>query len=70
VAAALQISLGGVLPDDRPAAAVLSDGANVSITRQVQRSALMKAAGGLARRVAAASVHPDAVTHAGAGPHR
>jgi hypothetical protein len=70
VAAALQTSLGGVLPDDRPAAAVLSDGANVSITRQMQRSALMKAAGGVARRVAAASVRPDAVTHAGAGTHR
>ena len=70
VAAALQISLGGVLPDDRPAAAVLSDGANVSITKQMQRSALMKAAGGLARRVAATSLHPDAATHAGAGTHQ
>ena len=53
-----------------PAAAVLSDGANLSITKQMQRSALMKAAGGLARRVAAASVHPDAATHAGAETHR
>ena len=70
VAAALQTSLGGVLPDDRPAAAVLSDGANVSITKQMQRSALMKAAGGLARRVAASELASGRSPTRRAGTHR
>ena len=59
VSAALQISLGGVL--------LMTAGGSRAVRRcecvdhkQMHRSALMKAAGGLARRVAAASLHPDA----------
>ncbi len=70
VSAALQMSLGGVLPDDRPAASVLSDGAGLSITKQVQRSALLNAAGGLARRLAESRSHPDASTDSVAGARR
>ena len=70
VASALQLPLGGVLPDDRPAATVLSDGARVPITKPVQRSALLKAAGGLARRLAGAGSQPDASSHESAGAHR
>ncbi len=51
VAAALQISLGGVFPEDRHTAAVLSDGAAGSMPKLLQKSSLLKAAGGLARRL-------------------
>jgi hypothetical protein len=52
VASALGLTLAGTLPTDRQAAAVLSDGASATM-RTLQRSALLKAAAGLARRLAA-----------------
>ncbi len=52
VASALGLPLAGTLPTDRPAAAALSDGAQATM-RSLQRSALLKAAGGLARNLAA-----------------
>jgi hypothetical protein len=55
VASALQISLAGTLPDDRQAAAVLSDGAAGPVTKQLQKSALLKAGAGVAKRLAAAT---------------
>jgi hypothetical protein len=70
VASALQLSLGGVFPDDRLAAAVLSDGAAVSMKKQVQRSALLKAAGGLAKRLATPAPHPDAGAYSSVGGRR
>lgn len=54
VASALRLPLAGRLPIDRQAAAALSDGAQATM-RTLQRSALLKAAGGLARTLAAAS---------------
>jgi hypothetical protein len=69
VSAALQMSLAGVLPEDRPTAAVLSDAANLPITKQLHKSALLKAAGTLARRLTAGT-SAEAAAHAGAGAHR
>jgi hypothetical protein len=69
VSAALQLSLGGVLPQDRAAAAVLSDGTNLPITKQLHKSALLKAAGNVARRLTA-SAYAEAAAHAGAGAQR
>ena len=67
VAAALQISLGGVLPDDRQAATVLSDGAAGSMTKQLQRSALLKAASGLVKRLATPAQQSDAASYSSVG---
>jgi hypothetical protein len=58
VAAALQVPLGGVLPDDRATAGVLSDGAGVVSAKQLRRSALLKAVGGQARRLAESRPQP------------
>jgi cellulose biosynthesis protein BcsQ len=58
VAAALGLSLAGRLPTDRQAAAVLSDGASATM-RTLHRSALLKAAAGLARKLTGAH-DPDA----------
>jgi hypothetical protein len=69
VSSALQLPLGGVLPEDRSAAAVLSDGSNLSITKQLHKSALLKAAGTLARRLTA-SAYAETAAHAGAGAQR
>lgn len=57
VAAALDLPLAGTLPADRQAAAALSDGAPASM-RALQRLGLLKAAGRLARALAAAH-QPD-----------
>ncbi|CCH88559.1 conserved protein of unknown function; putative ATPase domain [Modestobacter italicus] len=54
VAKALELPLAGVLPEDRAAAAVLSDGARLS-TKAMQRSALMRAAASLAGTLAAST---------------
>jgi len=51
VAKALQLPLAGVLPYDRTAAAVLSDGA-MSSMKTLRRSALLRAASGLAAELA------------------
>jgi hypothetical protein len=50
VTGALRVPLAGVLPHDARAAAVLSDGG--SVTRAMSRSRLMRAAAGVARRLA------------------
>ncbi|MEP7179588.1 MAG: hypothetical protein ABI775_10890 [Pseudonocardiales bacterium] len=63
VAAALQIRLGGTLPDDRSVAAMLSDGASGSLARAMQRSPLMKAAADLGKRLVSAS-HADTSSYA------
>jgi hypothetical protein len=65
VAGSLQMALGGTLPEDRAAAAMLSDGGNGSVTRAIQRAPLFKAAAGLARRLMAAC-EPTADYAAGA----
>lgn len=52
VAAALDLPLAGTLPSDRQAAVALTDGAPASM-RTLQRSGLLKAAGRLARTLAA-----------------
>ena len=51
VAKALQLPLAGVLPYDRTAAAVLSDGA-MSSMKALRRSALLRAASSLAGKLA------------------
>jgi len=56
VAKALDLPLAGVLPEDRAAAAVLSDGARLG-TKAMQRSALMRAATSLAEGLAASTEH-------------
>lgn len=53
VVAALGLTLQGTLPTDRQAAAVLSDGAGAAMAT-LRRSALLKSAAVLARRLAAA----------------
>lgn len=58
VSTALQIKLGGTFPDDRAVASMLSDGASGSLARAMQRSPLMKAAAGVAKRLITAS-QPD-----------
>ena len=62
VSTALQMRLGGTLPDDRAVASMLSDGASGSLARAMQRSPLMKAAASLAKRLVAAS-QPDLSSH-------
>ncbi len=52
VASALGLTLAGTLPSDRRAAAALSDGASVTMPT-LHRSALLKAAAALARRLTA-----------------
>jgi hypothetical protein len=52
VSTALQLALGGALPEDRAAAAVLSDGATGS-ARALRRSALLRAASRIARKLTA-----------------
>jgi hypothetical protein len=65
VAKALDLPLAGVLPEDRAAAAVLSDGARMNI-KALQRSALLRAATSLASRLAASTEpSPDAAVVAG-----
>jgi hypothetical protein len=66
VASALQMSLGGTLPDDQGAASILSDGASGSLVRAMQRSALMKAAAALSKRLVSASQHGPSTYPAGA----
>jgi MinD-like ATPase involved in chromosome partitioning or flagellar assembly len=60
VAAALQVRLAVTVPDDRSAAAVLSDGASGSLLRPLARSQLLRAAQGLAHGLAAAAADPTA----------
>ncbi len=67
VAASLQVSLGATLPEDRTVAAMLSDGASGSVARAMQRSALLKAAAALGKRLVAGSCEPDASAYAAAG---
>jgi septum formation inhibitor-activating ATPase MinD len=62
VVGALQLPLAGVLPHDRTAAAVLSDGA-MSSPKTLRRSALLRAASSLARDLA---VPTEPHAHAGA----
>lgn len=57
VAAALQLPLAGVLPYDRTAAEVLSDGA-LSSPKALRRAALMRAASSLAGKLAGSSRTP------------
>lgn len=57
VTSALGLSLAGTLPSDRQAAAALSDGASATM-RTLHRSALLKAAAGLARKLSVGH-HPD-----------
>lgn len=64
VSSALQMRLGGALPDDRAVASILSDGASGSLARAMQRSALMKAAGGIGQRLLAGS-QTDQVAYIG-----
>jgi hypothetical protein len=52
VSTALHLALGGALPEDRGAAAVLSDGATGSMPA-LRRSALLRAAGRIARKLTA-----------------
>lgn len=59
VAAALQLPLAGVLPYDRTAAEVLSDGA-LSSPKALRRAALMRAASSLAGKLAGCSRTPAA----------
>lgn len=66
VSSALQMPLGGALPDDRAVASILSDGASGSLARAMQRSALMKAAAGLGKRLLAGSQSDPAAYTAGA----
>jgi MinD-like ATPase involved in chromosome partitioning or flagellar assembly len=58
VAKALQLPLAGVLPHDRTAAAVLSDGA-MSSTKTLRRSALLRAASSLAGELADSAAAPS-----------
>ena len=58
VASALQLPLAGALPDDRPAAEVLSDGA-LSSPKTLRRAALMRAASSLAGRLADSTAAPS-----------
>jgi hypothetical protein len=62
VAEALQLPLAGVLPDDRTAAAVLSDAGPASL-KAMRRSALLRAATSLAAELAA-STQPSAAREA------
>jgi len=62
VSTALQMSLGGTFPDDRAVASMLSDGASGSLARAMQRSPLMKAAAGVAKRLVTES-QPDAAAY-------
>lgn len=59
VSSALQMSLGGTFPDDRPVASMLSDGASGSLAKAMKRSPLMKAAAGLGERLLATTSQPD-----------
>jgi hypothetical protein len=52
VASALGLALAGTLPTDRQAAAVLTDGAAATM-KALERSALLKAAAGIARTLSA-----------------
>jgi hypothetical protein len=65
VAAALQIPLGGSLPYDRQAAAVLSDGASAGM-KASERSALLRSAASIARKLAA-NGQPSPATYTRAG---
>jgi hypothetical protein len=56
VADALQLPLAGVLPDDRTAAAVLSDAGTASL-KTMRRSALLRAATSLAVELVASTEH-------------
>ncbi|WP_254781871.1 hypothetical protein [Modestobacter sp. DSM 44400] len=56
VAKALQLPLAGVLPDDRTAAAVLSDAGTASL-KTMRRSALLRAATSLAVQLVASTEH-------------
>lgn len=58
VVAALRLPLAARLPSDSRAAAILSDGASVGVTTPLHRTALLKAAGTLARRLAEGQ-HPS-----------
>ncbi len=55
VASALHMPLAGILPYDRDAASVLSDGASVAIRKPLRRSALLKAAAELAQQLTTAA---------------
>ncbi|MBV9919819.1 MAG: hypothetical protein JOY78_03050 [Pseudonocardia sp.] len=70
VASALQLPLGGALPEDRYAAAVLSDGAAQSLTKPLHRSPLLRSAIRVSRQLAEGCVHPDATTYIGVGEAR
>lgn len=59
VAAALQVSLAGTLPDDRHAASVLSDAGPQRSPNQIQKSPLLKGARSLANRLAKSAVQAD-----------
>ena len=54
VAEALELPLVGVLPEDRAAATVLSDGGRMSV-KSMRRSSLMRAATSLASKLAASA---------------
>jgi hypothetical protein len=68
VASALQVSLGGTLPEDRSVASMLSDGASGSLARAMQRSALLKAAARLGGQLVSASAHSDSSAYATGAP--
>lgn len=68
VAAALQMSLAGTLPDDRPVASMLSDGAIGSLARAMQKSPLLKAAAALGKRLVTAA--EAAASHSATGATR
>jgi septum formation inhibitor-activating ATPase MinD len=63
VAGALQVPFAGTLPEDRDAAAALSDGASLPARRPLQRFPLLKAAAALARKLAT-----DGATDGAIGP--
>lgn len=62
VAGELGLPLLGVLPEDRPAAQHLSDGIALGARQSLAKSALLKAASGIAQRITAAdpAVYPPA----------
>jgi hypothetical protein len=66
VSSALQVSLGGTLPDDRSVASMLSDDAGGSSARALPRSSLLKAAARLSKQLVSASAPDPSMDAAGA----
>lgn len=65
VSSALQVPLGGTLPQDARVASMLSDGAGGSLARALQRSPLMTAAARLGTQLVSASAPESSADPAG-----